>query len=223
MIAETRVFPLHSSHQFIRLFCPFVKLAVCKAATFSTTDIPPLMQRNLNVTNLILPEMRQVSYKSHLQEQPCFFSTGTLHARHIHTHFKFCDKSFLPLHAPNDLMITKIIFDWYFLTKAGRGFCFGSLQVSCLTLHLCHHAAKLCLALRCATRVFLQHGHTMAGVQILHVAGYPIYQEELWADCFGHLTPAELSGTLALRCLDQHAISEDVVKASTPFTLTSYQ
>ena len=45
-------------------------------------------------TKLTLPEMRQMSYNSHLQERPFFSPDNTLHEWHIHAHFGFHGKSF---------------------------------------------------------------------------------------------------------------------------------
>ena len=49
---------------------------------------------------LVSQEIRQASYKSHLQERPCFFPNSTLHTRHVCVHFGLHSKSFLSLHIP---------------------------------------------------------------------------------------------------------------------------
>ena len=46
---------------------------------------------------LVLLEMRQASYKSHLQERACFFPNSTLHVRHVQVLFGLCKMSFLLL------------------------------------------------------------------------------------------------------------------------------
>ena len=48
-------------------------------------------------TTLVSLEMWQTSYKSLLQERPCFFPNRTLHARHVHVLFRLCGKLFLSL------------------------------------------------------------------------------------------------------------------------------
>ena len=96
--------------------------------------------------------------------------------------------------------------------KWGSCFCFFSgctiwLRIFSVVLQqtLCS-----CLRGRCAVRVFFRCDDTVARHRSF--TGYPVHQNQLWANYFGHFTPAELHGTSTLWHFDPHMFS-DLVRA----------
>ena len=106
---------------------------------------------------LVLLEMRQASYKSCLQERPCFFPNSTLHARHACVLFGPCG-NFSRYPHPH-LMITKVAAWQQLLStsassqRQGKGLCFRpslggssdsalSLSSSRLCSQTCHQSSS---------------------------------------------------------------------------------
>ena len=125
-------------------------------------------------------------------------------------------------HTPPDLKITKVVVCQWVLSSGtsssrqeGRScFCFFSGYTFQLRIFSVVLPQTLCSFLRggCAIGVYLRCDDTLAHRQILHMAGYPIYQNRLWANYFGHLTLTELCGTSILWRFDPHTVS-DLVRA----------
>ena len=96
-------------------------------------------------------------------------------------------------------------FIWYFSIKAGRESCF-CFFIGCtvwLGIFSVILQQTLCRSLRgrCAVVVFLRCDDTVARVLILYVAGYPIHQNQLWTNYFGHLTPGKLHSFIPVESL----------------------
>ena len=88
-LRRIQVLPIHLPHRLFHSFSQSISqnssLQNCNILCYFYSSF--YAKKFAYVTNFVSDETRQVSYKSYLREQPCFFFyQQSLHARHVHAH-----------------------------------------------------------------------------------------------------------------------------------------